>query len=135
MLENAILLIGLGTNDYEQGRIIELNDLTKIKECYGIDSCFYSAVRTINQFADSPQLFLLNLNSWEQIEDIKEQLQLLQIDYIVPLNNFSFSQTLFDKLSEIQNNTIIEGRITSTLEDLKQQNLFYISRVKEFLNR
>ena len=56
-------------------------------------------------------------------------------DYIVPLNNYSFSQTLFEKLSEIQNNTIIEKRITSTLEDLKKQNLFYISRVKEFLNK
>lgn len=56
-------------------------------------------------------------------------------DYIVPLNNYSYSQTLFDKLSEIQNNTIIEERITSTLEDLKKQNLFYISRVKEFLNK
>ena len=68
-----------------------------------------------------------------QISGLYEEIGLR--DYIVPLNNFSFSQTLFDKLSEIQNNTIIEGRITSTLEDLKQQNLFYISRVKEFLNR
>lgn len=68
-----------------------------------------------------------------QISGLYEEIGLR--DYIVPLNNFSFSQTLLDKLSEIQNNTIIEGRITSTLEDLKQQNLFYISRVKEFLNR
>lgn len=56
-------------------------------------------------------------------------------DYIVPLHNYSFSQILFDKLSDIQNNMIVEERITSTLGNLKKQNLFYISRVKEFLNK
>lgn len=132
MLENAILLIGLGTNEYEQGRVIELNDLAKIKEYYGDDSCFYSAVRTINKFANSPQIFLLNLDSWEQIEDLKEQLQLLQIDYIVPLNlyldekyiepnygkNITYTQTLLSYLSNTVSTVIMTGKHASGFENL-----------------
>ena len=56
-------------------------------------------------------------------------------NYIVPLNSYSFSQSLYDKLNRIQNNRIIKVRISKTLEALKEQNLFYISRVKDFLNK
>ena len=132
MLENAILLIGLGTNSYEQGRIVELNDLAKVKECYGNDSCFYNAVRTINQFANSPQIFLLNLDSWEQLEEVKEQIKLLQIDYIVPLNlyldekyieprygkNITYTQTLVSFLSNTVSTVIMTGKHASGFENL-----------------
>ena len=132
MLENAILLIGLCSNEYEQGRIVELNDLAKVKEFYGIDSCFYSAVKTINQFVDSPQIFLLNLDSWEQLEELKEQIKLLQIDYIVPLNlyldekyiepyyekNITYTQTLVSFLSNTISTVIMTGKHASGFENL-----------------
>lgn len=103
MLENSILLVGIGTNKYKLNEIIEVTDDFSVFEKYGENSCFYKAWRIANKF-EASNIYILNLDSWEDIKNHGEVLKDLNFDYICPLDLY-----LDDKY----------------YDDIYQKNLFY----------
>lgn len=86
MLENAILLVGLGSNKFKLNEIVETTDLNYIKNNFGSDSCFYKASSVAKRFGQDHDLYILNLDTWEDIKDQEDILLDLNFDYIVPLD-------------------------------------------------
>lgn len=86
MLENSILLVGLGTNKFELNEIVETTDLDYIKNNFGADSCFFKASVLAEKFGQNHDLYILNLDTWEDIKYQEEILLDLNFDYIVPLD-------------------------------------------------
>lgn len=86
MLENSILLVGLGTNKFKLNEIVETTDLDYIKNNFGADSCFFKASVLAKKFGQNHDLYILNLDTWEDIKYQKEILLDLNFDYIVPLD-------------------------------------------------
>lgn len=86
MLENSILLVGLGTNKFKLNEIIETTDLDYIKNNFGADSCFFKASVLAEKFGQNHDLYILNLDTWEDIKYQEEILLDLNFDYIVPLD-------------------------------------------------
>lgn len=86
MLENSILLIGLGTNKFKLNEIVETTDLDYIKNNFGADSCFFKASVLAEKFGQNHDLYILNLDTWEDIKYQEEILLDLNFDYIVPLD-------------------------------------------------
>ena len=86
MLENSILLVGLGTNKFKLNEIVETTDLDYIKNNFGADSCFFKASVLAEKFGQNHDLYILNLNTWEDIKYQEEILLDLNFDYIVPLD-------------------------------------------------
>ena len=86
MLENSILLVGLGTNKFKLNEIVETTDLDYIKNNFGADSCFFKASVLAEKFGQNHDLYILNLDTWEDIKYQKEILLDLNFDYIVPLD-------------------------------------------------
>ena len=86
MLENSILLVGLGTNKFKLNEIVETTDLDYIKNNFGADSCFFKASVLAEKFGQNHDLYILNLDTWEDIKYQEEILLDLNFDYIVPLD-------------------------------------------------
>lgn len=86
MLENSILLVGLGTNKFKLNEIVETTDLDYIKNNFGVDSCFFKASVLAEKFGQNHDLYILNLDTWEDIKYQEEILLDLNFDYIVPLD-------------------------------------------------
>ncbi len=86
MLENSILLAGLGTNKFKLNEIVETTDLDYIKNNFGADSCFFKASVLAEKFGQNHDLYILNLDTWEDIKYQEEILLDLNFDYIVPLD-------------------------------------------------
>lgn len=86
MLENSILLVGLGTNKFKLNEIVETTDLDYIKNNFGADSCFFKASVLAEKFGHNHDLYILNLDTWEDIKYQEEILLDLNFDYIVPLD-------------------------------------------------
>ena len=86
MLENSILLVGLGTNKFKLNEIVETTDLDYIKNNFGAASCFFKASVLAEKFGQNHDLYILNLDTWEDIKYQKEILLDLNFDYIVPLD-------------------------------------------------
>ena len=86
MLENSILLVGLGTNKFKLNEIVETTDLDYIKNNFGADSCFFKASVLAEKFGQNHDLYILNLDTWEVIKYQEEILLDLNFDYIVPLD-------------------------------------------------
>ena len=86
MLENSILLVGLGTNKFKLNEIVETTDLDYIKNKFGADSCFFKASVLAEKFGQNHDLYILNLDTWEDIKYQEEILLDLNFDYIVPLD-------------------------------------------------
>lgn len=85
MLENSILFIGIGTNKYKLNEIIEVTEDFSVSEKYGETSCFYKAWRIANKF-EVTNIYILNLNTWEDIKEHASVLKDLNFDYICPLD-------------------------------------------------
>lgn len=86
MLENSILLVGLGTNKFKLNEIVETTNLDYIKNNFGADSCFFKASVLAEKFGQNHDLYILNLDTWEDIKYQEEILLDLNFDYIVPLD-------------------------------------------------
>ena len=86
MLENSILLVGLGTNKFKLNEIVETTDLDYIKNNFGANSCFFKASVLAEKFGQNHDLYILNLDTWEDIKYQEEILLDLNFDYIVPLD-------------------------------------------------
>lgn len=86
MLENSILLVGLGSNKFKLNEIVETTDLDYIKNNFGADSCFFKASVLAEKFGQNHDLYILNLDTWEDIKYQEEILLDLNFDYIVPLD-------------------------------------------------
>lgn len=86
MLENSILFVGLGTNKFKLNEIVETTDLDYIKNNFGADSCFFKASVLAEKFGQNHDLYILNLDTWEDIKYQEEILLDLNFDYIVPLD-------------------------------------------------
>lgn len=87
MLENTVLLIGLGTNKYKLDEIIKVESKQQIEEKYGVDSCFFKAYSVTTDFnKNNHEVYILNIDSWEHIKKHKEILEELNFEYIVPLD-------------------------------------------------
>lgn len=86
MLENSILLVGLGSNKFKLNEIVETIDLDYIKNNFGADSCFFKASVLAEKFGQNHDLYILNLDTWEDIKYQEEILLDLNFDYIVPLD-------------------------------------------------
>lgn len=86
MLENGILLVGINENKYKVNEIVEVTDINLIKEKFGRDSLFYKSSNLAIKYGQNHDLYLLNLDSWEDIKQHKEILEDMGFDYIVPIN-------------------------------------------------
>lgn len=130
-MENTILLIGLGINRYKINEIIEFTNLDEIEKRHGVDSCFYKAgYEAFKCGAD--KLYILNLDDWEDIKDLKEILEDLSFDYVVPLDLYiddiyydksyekrlTYSQVILATLKNTISTVIMTGKHASEFEDL-----------------
>lgn len=132
MLENAMLVIGITPNKYRVGEIIPSGSEEYIKENFGSDSCFYKAVKTINRFNQAAQIFLLNLDSWQDLIRLSELIAEMEFDYIIPLNIYidekyyderynktiTYTQMLLRALSNTVSTVIMTGKEARAYEAL-----------------
>lgn len=131
MLENEILLIGIGTNKAELHRIIEAESALFVENIYGSRSCFAKAFREIRAFSDS-KISVLNIESWEDMKDHDVELNDYPYDYVVPLDlelgesylddfygiRMLYSQLLLMLLSNTISTIVVTGKHASEFEDL-----------------
>ena len=131
MLENEILLIGIGANKAELHRILEAETDSFVDEIYGIQSCFSKAFKEIRVFTDS-KISILNIESWEDMKDHDVELNDYSFDYVVPLDlelgesylddyheiRMLYSQLLLMLLSNTVSTIVITGKHASKFEDL-----------------
>jgi hypothetical protein len=132
MLEKSILLIGLGTNKYNLNKIVEVPDLITVKSRYGENSCFFNAYKTLNRFNKINNIFILNLDTWEDVKDQDSLFEDMNFDYICPLDlklddiyfdsfynrNLTYSQLLLLMLHNSISTMIISGLRASSYETL-----------------
>ena len=133
MLEGAILLIGIGPNHYKVNEIVEINsnNLTSVANAFGAQSCFYRAAREIYTLS-SPNVYILNLDTWEDLKNHQEELNDLMFDYICPLDLYLddsyydeyyqktlfYSQLLLLLIHRTISTVIMTGRHATGFEDL-----------------
>lgn len=131
MLENEILLIGLGNNKAEQGKIVNAVSADYVESVYGPQSVFLNAFEEIRVFS-SCKIDILNLDSWEDIKDHDEELNDYNYDYVVPLDLYLdeayfdefynirmlYSQLLAMVLTKSMSTIIFAGKHASGFEDL-----------------
>ena len=146
MLENEILLIGLGKNRYKINEILETDNINLVREKYGEDSCFYKAFRIMKRFGRE-KAYILNLDTWEDIKDQEEILNDLNFDYICPLDlylddeyyddfynkNLYYSQLILLLLRKTISTMIVTGPHASgfeTLDAYLNEELTTINRIQ-----
>ena len=131
MLESEILLLGIGSNKYKINEIFETDSLADIKKYYGEDSCFYDAYKTMIDF-DHEKVYIANLETWEDLQNISSQLVDYNFDYICPLDlylddeyyddirqkNLYHSQMLLFYLTRNISTVIMTGKYAGAYEDL-----------------
>lgn len=132
MLENSILFIGIGTNHYKVNEIEEVNNnLASVRTHYGPDSCFYKAYRNIYAFGVT-DVYILNLDAWEDLKEHENLLKDLGFDYICPLDLYLndsyyddfyqktlfYSQLLLMLLHRTISTVIMTGTHATAYEDL-----------------
>lgn len=139
MLEKEILLIGIGDSKKKLNEVFETNDISKIQDLYGEDSCFVKAA-LIMRAGGIDKYNILNLDSWENLLECKDILVDYSFDYVVPLE-MMIDEKYFDEyygkelcygqlLTLLLNNTIstivFTGKHASVYEDmdsfLKEEN-------------
>lgn len=85
MLENTILFIGLGENKNKLNKILEIKSSREAERIYGLNTCFYKACSEA-EFIGAEKIFCLNLNAWEDLQELQEIIKDLEFNYIVPIN-------------------------------------------------
>lgn len=132
MLEHSILLIGIGTNKYKLNEIVEVTEDFSVLEKYGEQSCFYKAWRIWNKFNKPGTIYILNLDSWENISNQDKVLNDLNFDYICPLDLYLddsyyddyyakrlfYSQLILLLISKTISTVIMTGQHATGFEDL-----------------
>lgn len=132
MLEGSILLVGIGTNKYKVNEILETSDLKLVREKYGADSCFYKALNEVIRFGQTENIYILNLDTWEDIKQQQNVLEELNFDYCVPLDLYiddeyydwfyqkelAYSQLILFTLHKTITTVILTGNHASGYENL-----------------
>lgn len=101
MLENSILLVGIGTNKYKLNEIVEISDSKFVGKNFGVDSCFYKALKELKAFNKTNDVYMLNLDTWEDIKNQQDILEDLNFDYLIPLDLY-IDDTYYDYLYQKQ---------------------------------
>ena len=100
MTGDTVLLIGLGDNKVCLNTATLYTIQDKIEKDYGTDSFFTEAWKVLNNLFDADQIYVLNLDSWDDLQDQEDLLQQNQFTYIVPLGlylNDSYHNIFEDK--------------------------------------
>lgn len=145
MLEKSILLIGLGTNKINLNKIVEASNISDVEKFYGNNSCFFKAFKILKRLNKTDKIYILNLDTWEDVKDQETIFEDMNFDYICPLDlrlddfyfdsfynrNLTYSQLLLLMLHNAVSTMIISGVRASYYETLDD----YLNAENEILKK
>jgi hypothetical protein len=85
MMGDSILLIGIDPKKIGIGTIIQYKKLVDINNTFGTDSIFAEAWNILTNQFGADTIFVLNLDSWDDLKDQDELFQQEDFTYIVPI--------------------------------------------------
>ena len=131
MLEKTILLVCCDEVKYNLNNIEKIDDIKYVEKHYGISSPFYKSYAILNSLGQK-DVYILNIDDWEDIKENEEVLQDLCFDYICPLElylddryyddfqnkNLYYSQLFLKMFHNTVTTVVFTGKHASDFEDL-----------------
>lgn len=131
MLEKTILLVSCDNNKYNLNHLEKVDDIKYIEKIYGTKSPFYKAYSTLSIFGQK-DIYILNLDDWEDIKENEDILKDLYFDYVCPLDlylddryyddfenkNLYYSQLFLKIFHSTVTTVVFTGEHASVFEDL-----------------
>ena len=86
MTDDTVLLIGIGKKKTRLGQIIEYTKAIDVENDHGADSLFMQSWELLFDQFGAQKIYILNLDSWDDLKEQDDLFQQEDFSYIVPLD-------------------------------------------------